>query len=132
MSWIDPVCDRTQYDVEHGLAKGRLNYSDLNRIEGNMEHVLDMLGVSYTPKDWSERPIPHRNDFERILGGLQKLKDGISTLTLPSLPVHPINQYEKINRIEEIQRIAYDYLLKAELPFIRSGEAYAGETIGVI
>lgn len=130
--WVEPVFDRVQLDIEQQTSKGKLSYADLNRIEYNMEYLLDMLGVDYEPKDWTERPIPREEDMLHILEGLQKIKDGVSTLALPSVPLTPLNHFEKINRIEEIQFTAYRYLLTAELPFIRSGEAYAGETIGVI
>lgn len=132
MAWIEPIFDRTQSDVDLGLRKGKLGYSDLNRIEGNMEYILDMLGMVYVPNNWSHRPIPLKEDFERILEGLQKIEAGISISLLPSIPSHPINQYEKINRIEQIQSIAYNYLFESNSAFIRTGEAYAGETIGVI
>lgn len=130
--WVEPIFDRTQSDVDLGRTKGKLGYSDLNRIEGNMEYILDILGMIYVPSDWSHRPIPHTEDFERILDGLQQIKSGMSNLLLPSIPQHPINHYEKINRIEEIQSIAYKYLFESGSAFIRTGEAYAGETIGVI
>lgn len=132
MVWIEPIFDRTQSDVDLGLRKGKLGYSDLNRIEGNMEYILDRLGMVYVPNNWSHRPIPLKEDFERILDGLQQIKSGISNLLLPSIPQHPINHYEKINKIEQIQSMAYKYLLESESAFIRTGEAYAGETIGVI
>lgn len=132
IEWKEPVRDRTHIDIDLQRAKGKLGYEDLNRIEKNMEYIHDWLGFNYEPKDWSKRPIPTPADFERILSALQLIKNNITTVLLPDVPQMPINHYEKVNLIEEIQYRANNYLFNAETPFIICGEGYAGETIGVI
>lgn len=113
MRWITPVTDRTEEDVafardkiQEWIAaqtaetydlKGCLCLNDLNRIEGNIAYLNDLLtGLYYPPgascRTWEMKDLPTVLDVERILDnvkcilavyyrptGLEDLPDGMGT-----------------------------------------------------
>jgi hypothetical protein len=124
--WKEPVFDRTQEDVDFaiqkiaewigGLAvensslvydlKGCLNVSDLNRIEGNIKYLNDMLGelgysVGVTTREWGRSDIPTTEDVSRIINNVREIilsyyqQEGVTAL--PS----GMGGYNQINAIEE-------------------------------
>lgn len=128
MSWITPIIDRTQADVNLVLEydnigynnltpeqkavwnagmKGALNASDLNRIENNIQYlasVLELYNLNIKT-NWQMSDVPRNNDFNRILSNLNALKDKFHLkydISLPETPNLPLNSYEKINDIENI------------------------------
>ena len=60
------------------------------------------------------------------LGGL--ISGIFAWIFLPDILIAELRSYAA----EQIQSIAYNYLFESNSAFIRTGEAYAGETIGVI
>lgn len=128
MSWITPIIDRTQADVNLVLEydnigynnltpeqkavwnagmKGALNASDLNRIENNIQYLASILELYNLniKTNWQISDVPRNNDFNRILSNLNALKDKFHLkydISLPETPDLPLNSYEKINDIENI------------------------------
>ena len=128
MSWITPIIDRTQADVNLVLdydnigynnltpeqkavwnagMKGALNASDLNRIENNIQYLASILELYNLniKTNWQMSDVPRNNDFNRILSNLNALKDKFHLkydISLPETPDLPLNSYEKINDIENI------------------------------
>lgn len=128
MSWITPIIDRTQADVNLVLEydnigynnltpeqkavwnagmKGALNASDLNRIENNIQYLASILELYNLniKTNWQMSDVPRNNDFNRILSNLNALKDKFHLkydISLPETPNLPLNSYEKINDIENI------------------------------
>lgn len=128
MSWITPIIDRTQADVNLVLEydnigynnltpeqkavwnagmKGALNASDLNRIENNIQYLASILELYNLniKTNWQMSDVPRNNDFNRILSNLNALKDKFHLkydINLPETPNLPLNSYEKINDIENI------------------------------
>lgn len=128
MSWITPIIDRTQADVNLVLEydnigynnltpeqkavwnagmKGALNASDLNRIENNIQYLASILELYNLniKTNWQISDVPRNNDFNRILSNLNALKDKFHLkydISLPETPNLPLNSYEKINDIENI------------------------------
>jgi hypothetical protein len=128
MSWITPIIDRTQADVNLVLEydnigynnltpeqkavwnagmKGALNASDLNRIENNIQYLASILELYNLniKTNWQMSDVPRNNDFNRILSNLNALKDKFHLkydISLPETPDLPLNSYEKINDIENI------------------------------
>ena len=41
--WQQPIYDRTLFDVQTKSAKAYINTADLNRIEGNIQHMANEL-----------------------------------------------------------------------------------------
>lgn len=88
---------------DNGL-KGALNYTDLNRIEGNCGELSELLGMEITTKTgWTLQDIPTVQEFNRIRGNIELLKTSAYTpYNVPDTPEAPLNTYQKINDIEKI------------------------------
>ena len=131
MAWINPVFDRTDEDVREKTPKGFLKYDDLNRIEQNLSHLEAKLGVNYTAKDWSSRPLIFKGDLIKILDGLSTIRNHWPVPNLPENPQYPINTYEKVNQIEKTENLIGNNIKASEEAQMRCGEMFAGES-GVI
>lgn len=122
-SWIDPIFDRTQGDVDYAIAKiaewkrnvtstrpelkGCFNVSDINRIEGNIQYVSDKLKELYyfhatnVTKVWDVTGIPTASDVARLVDKVSKILSGyFRTLAAPSLP-STLLRYTEVNALEE-------------------------------
>lgn len=129
MNWIWVVADRTDEDVElvkeydligyqnlteeqkqewdNGM-KGALNYSDLNRIENNIGCLAEKTLISLDIKtDWNYDDIFDLNNANRILVNIQRLCRRFRFSRQPSIPGTPLNDYRKINYIEELLHHMY-------------------------
>lgn len=86
--------------------KGCLNLADLNRIEGNIAYLGELMeSFSYTPniheKKWSIADMPNQNDMSRIVDNIRSLISAYySPASPPSLPATMLS-YSDINAIEE-------------------------------
>lgn len=100
--------------------KGCLNLSDLNRIEGNIAYLAELMeSFSYSPnihgKQWSIADMPTQNDMERIIENIRALISAYySPDAPPSLPITMLS-YADINAIEENL-----YLIKQLLDYMQS------------
>ncbi|MCL2378304.1 MAG: hypothetical protein FWC77_04165 [Defluviitaleaceae bacterium] len=72
MNWITPITDRTAADITNRTARGFLNASDINRIEGNiawLAHQLSRFNIFAnitSVTDWNTAKVPNVSDFQRI------------------------------------------------------------------
>lgn len=121
-SWIEPIFDRTQGDVDFALAqisewkkngstgtselKGCLNVTDLNRIENNIQFLSDRLNSLYyfsvvDTKTWDRSMLPTITEIERIIRNIRMLIS--SYFQSDDAPVVPDTMvtYEQVNHIEE-------------------------------
>lgn len=122
------VTDRTAEDVENRTAKGFLNAKDLNRIEKNNLTIADLIAAVVSSKtDWAVGGLPRVNDFERILSAVTKIRSYARRSTTPPVPEHPINHYQKVNDIEQIQKDCFELYVNNKKNVIYAGEVYAGE-----
>lgn len=151
MSWQTPIFDRTEQDVlkvvtydnigykyltdeqkaewDNGL-KGALNYTDVNRIEGNIAYLFDIFGVSnITVKtDWTHTDIVTLSDFQRILDNIDRLRSLFKVFeTTPVTPIVPINTYQKVNDIETILHDMYYIYENGDMAFARNDPVYKAE-----
>lgn len=150
-TWRNPVFDRTNEDVisaktqisewiaaiqngetfETYELKGCLNLSDINRIEGNIEYLGDLLtklgySVLVDIKVWEAKSIPTQRDINRILENLHRIIEAyFQQEGSPDIPYNML-RYSEINDIEEnIFRIMG--LIEAMMnSFQRSGAFYSG------
>jgi hypothetical protein len=88
VSWIEPIFDRTQEDVDYAIAmikewkrtgnydtadlKGCFNVSDINRIESNIRYLSDNLSDLYyfsnvETKTWDKAGLPTISDINRLI-----------------------------------------------------------------
>lgn len=88
---------------DNGL-KGTLNYTDLNRIEGNCKVLSELLGMKITTKtSWTLQDIPTVQELNRIRGNIELLKTSAYTpYNVLDTPEATLNTYQKINDIEKI------------------------------
>lgn len=88
---------------DNGL-KGSLNYTDLNRIEGNCKALAELFGMELKTKtDWTLQDIPAKQDFDRVRQNIETLKGSQYTpYSVPDTPELPLNTYQKINDMEKI------------------------------
>ena len=86
--------------------KGCLNLADLNRIEGNIAYLGELMeSFSYTPnihdKKWNISDLPNQNDMSRIVENIRSLISAYySPSSPPSLPTTMLS-YSDLNAIEE-------------------------------
>lgn len=151
MAWQTPIFDRTEQDVlkvitydnigykyltteqksewDNGL-KGALNYTDLNRIEGNVSHLFNIFGVSniIAKTDWTYTDIATLSDFQRIVDNIDSLRELFNVFdTTPITPSVPINTYKKVNDIEKILHDMYYIYENGSLAFARNDPIYKAE-----
>ena len=122
MAWVAPVYDRTLVDALTAKAnqasatelKGALNPSDLNRIEGNVQYVVDQLSSVYNiditlsgsvKTDWSYTDIPYITAvIDKIRNFVLDIEDQWfewqGTMLEITLAKRDLN-YDDINAIEE-------------------------------
>lgn len=122
------VTDRTVEDIQERNQKGFLNARDLNRIEKN-NHTIGELAALIIPAkyDWQVGELPRPSDYLRIRQGVQKLRDYVHRSTTPQVPESPLNTYQKINDIEQIQKDCFDIYVGNKKNIAYAGEFYAGE-----
>lgn len=91
--WQTPIYDRTQSDIDNKTSKGYLNIVDLNRIEGNIEYIANLMGVEVTTKKWEVTSIPYSTDFDRIMNNIKILQEKIIFYKYEAMPKNPINTF---------------------------------------
>lgn len=114
-------------------SKATLKFSDLNRIEKNIETIASYLIVNVITKTWRRGDKPMVSDYARILENVQKIRDAWFNLSeSPPTPMQPLTAYQKWNDIERILysvNLAYERYINS---FCYCGdEIYTGD-IGII
>lgn len=120
--WNQPIYDRTINDVRNKTTKGYLNYTDMNRIEGNIGYIAELMGISLTTKTWTTLTIPTSADFDRIKSNIETLESHIDFTTYNALPDDPINTYDKVNKIEMMVET-----IKGDFDIVMGASMYTGE-----
>lgn len=89
--------------------KGFLNYTDLNRIEGNCRILANLFKLPVvTVTNWSMIRRPKVSDFKRIRQNVCLIRAmNYRYPDTPQVPELPLNRYDKINDIEKILYDAY-------------------------
>lgn len=146
--WLTPVTDRTINDVLNARdtlsrwivsnttdvveLKGCLNVTDLNRIEGNIEFLNDLLESFHyittfvEVKSWSNAGLPNVADFERILSNITNLFNAICKPTsAEELPTN-MSTYDDINKLEQNLQALKQILDEMQAYFPISGTCIAG------
>jgi hypothetical protein len=146
--WIEPVFDRVQSDVDFAISKiqewkrtgstdtydlkGCLNVSDINRIEGDIQYLSDVLSSLYyfphtTTKVWGTNGLPTVDDTSRII---QNVRDIISAYyqvsAAPELP-DTLLTYTDINALEENLYLIKQIIEDMVLSFRECGTFNCGE-----
>ena len=112
--------------------KGALNYSDLDRIEFNL-NILKDLFAPYVPINYYSMDrdyIPRRPYFVNLLKNVQIVRDTMYILsTTPQVPSLPLSWYYNWNDIEQIIYDVYWMYRRFERNFYYCGEIYANGSV---
>lgn len=132
--WQGAIFDRAEQDVTNRTSKGFCNVVDMQRLEDNCVILANVLGVTIDGRsEWAMEEFPDQSEFTRILGNINTLRGAYYTSSsTPSTPENPMNHYAKWNAAERILYDLYTLYLANASAYIRAGEAFAGEQIGVI
>ena len=114
--------------------KGCLNLADLNRIEGNIAYLGELMeSFSYTPnihgKKWTIADMPNQNDMSRIIENIRSLISAYySPDSPPSLPITMLS-YSDLNAIEENLHLIKELLDCMQSSFKKVGTIKSGSNM---
>lgn len=151
-TWISPVTDRTQADVDraaellktdwndmteeqqaeymYGL-KGCMNMSDFERIENNIQILIDVLELPNTSYVGTVPEFPTESYFTDMKVNVTAIREAYCVHTdTPQVPELPFNSFNKYNDIEKILADVYE-VLSAQFNYF-AGEIYAGDDTGLL
>lgn len=147
-SWVEPIFDRTQRDVDFAIAqisewkkngftttaelKGCLNTTDMNRIESNIQFLSDQLTSLYyfstvDTKTWNRSMLPTVTEVERIIGNIRELIGAyFQDKSAPAVPETMLT-YEQVNHVEENLHLIKNILDDMMTSFKECGTFSCGE-----
>ena len=153
VEWIEPVKDRNQDDIEKvkeflnkgwaGLTeqekmewssglKGALNLSDLLRIENNIQVMSDHLKLGLTTFYKNVPDIPDVIYFSHLLSNISAVREAYCIhADTPQTPSMPVNDYRKVNDLEQILYDVYSIFQDNFCYFCGEG-LYAGQETGLL
>lgn len=151
-TWIELVTDRTQADVDYAKTllskswaeftqqekeaylsglKGCINRADLERIENNIQILLDVLEINSGSYVEAVPEFPTTTYFEQMQSNVAAIRAGyVIHADTPEVPELPFNTWQKFNDIEKILADVHE-AVSAQLRYF-TGEIYAGDTVGLI
>ena len=132
--WTAPVYDRTAADVAAGAEKCCFSAEALNRIEGNLQYLADLLRAEgVQTRSWAATDFLRRSDMQRILAGLAAVRGAYHALPgSPDIPEPPATLWSDVNAIEEITAGIYELWQRNQNRLkLYAGEGHAGG-MGVI
>lgn len=132
--WIAPVYDRTAADVAAGAEKCYFSAETLNRIEGNLQYLAELLGVTEVEtRTWAGTDFLRLSDMQRILANLAAVREAYHALPgSPDIPVPPATLWSDVNAIEEITAGIHELWQRNQNRMkLYAGEVFAGG-MGVI
>ena len=132
--WKPPIVDRTESDILNRAPKAYCNVPDLQRMEDNVECLVDVIGSPCARRSgWKMIDFPTVSEFSRIRSNIQTLRDAYYTLSAtPPTPENPLNHWQKWNDAERILLDLYTLYNQNLEATNYTGEVFAGESIGVI
>lgn len=138
------ITDRTQADVDAALTappsvthhKGMYNISDLNRVEGDVYFLAELLRemgqvIDITTQRWDYETLRSPADLDdRYLGNVRTLRDRFALyIHTPPLPLTVSRDFDHIgaNNIETVLLHVYERILNPGTFDFYAGELYSGE-----
>lgn len=131
VEWSDPVTDRTSNDIKNAIkntnkkktnpaidfeyTKAYLNYTDLNRIEGNTAYLANKVSSSGDYKiSWTMKDIPLVADRTRILLNMSNVRTAFLTAypeaEVVQMPIK-LSSWSDFNQLETLQFQIYSTLV---------------------
>lgn len=141
-NWTKPVDNRTEYDNVINSDRAYTNYTDLNRIEENIQYLSDIFNLNLTTKyNWALGDFTRFADRDRILNNVESLREYcIQTFATSNanwyypLPVSNLNTWQHWNAIENMILRCYRAWRERDIPDfeIIMPELIIDEEIGVL
>lgn len=150
--WIEPVTDRTQEDVDHAkeliegwyslteeqkaeyLAglKGCLNSTDLERMENNIQILIDVLELDKESHVGAVPEIPTASYMADLKANVTAIREGyfVHAYT-PEVPDAPYNTFQKFNDMEKILEDVHE-VVSSQFSYYAGNEIYAGDETGLL
>lgn len=150
--WIPPVTDRTPADVDRARAliakgwqdmtdderaeygaglKGCLNVSDLERIENDVQILLDVLEIDSVSHVGAVPLFPKESYFEDLRDNVAAIRAAYCIhADTPQVPDLPYDTWTAYNDVEKILLDVYEVVISQF--HYHSGEIFAGEETGLI
>lgn len=132
--WIAPIYDRTAADVTAGAEKCYFSAQALNRIEGNLQYLAELLGAAgVETRSWEATDFLRLSDIQRILANLAAVRSAYYPMPgSPDIPEPPATLWSDVNAIEEITAGIWELWQRNQNRLkLYAGEVYSGE-IGVM
>lgn len=112
--------------------KGALNRQDLERIENNIQILMDVLEINGTSYAGKVPEFPAESYFARMKENVTAIREGYCVHeTTPKVPELPYNTWEKYNAIEQILADVYE-VVNAQFNYYAGEEIYTGEETGLL
>lgn len=150
--WQDPVTDRTQADVDRlkelrdlgydGMTaaerqeygsyhKGALNKTDLERVENNVQILLDVLEIDSQSAVGVVPTWPTESYYRQLYNNVSAIRAGYYLHSdTPPVPPLPWTTWQKWNAVERILADVYEVLM-AQYDYF-AGELHVGDDTGLI
>ena len=150
--WQEPIMDRTQADVDRlkelraigydGMTaaerqeycsyhKGALNKVDLERIENNVQILLDVLEIDSQSAVGAVPTWPAESYYRQLHSNVTAIRAGYYIHTdTPPVPPLPWTTWQAWNEVERILADVYEVLM-AQFDYF-AGELRVGDTTGLI
>jgi len=121
VSWITPITDRTAADVANRTARGFLNVSDINRIEGNIAWLTNELrrfnifADIHSIANWNANGLPRITDLQRI-------RNNASSIAVLAFAIRP-DLWPSLHNVTDVRLQHLDFttvnLLETNLYLLR-------------
>lgn len=114
--------------------KGCLNTCDLIRIENAISIIAQLLQIELQTRKDNIPELPDADYFQKLLENVSTLREsGYLHADTPTIPMHPINTYLKLNDIEHILHDIYEICTANNNCLSYCGEEiYTGDEIGIL
>lgn len=151
-TWIAPVTDREADDVAHAKEicsiawrdmtdaqreeyraglKGCINRPDFERIENNVQILLDVLEIGSESFVGAVPEYLTEDYFNRLKTNLNAIREAFFVhADTPGVPELPYNTWQKYNDIEKILADVYE-VVSSQFHYF-TGEIYAGDETGLL
>ena len=152
-TWILPVTDRTQADIERAAflctcswqeltaeqreeylagLKGCLNRTDLVRLENNIQILLDVLEIAAVSHVEGIPEFPKEDYFRDLQDNVSRIRQGYHVHTdTPQVPELPYNTWQKYNDLEKVLADVFE-VINAQFHYYAGGEIFAGDETGLL
>lgn len=151
-TWIEPIYDRSQADVDRLLeliskgsysalseaekaeydkdSKGAINLSDLERIKNNAELLAEVYELELTFSDIPKMPTV--SWYKELTDNIKVIRDAsLHHKSIPNVPDHPLNTFDRWNDIEYILRDIYEILMH-NFRYYCGTEISTGDSFGAL